>query len=93
MSISPDCGLLWVYVVMLGLPSMKNSKLSHANTALLVPINPCNLRSFLVTGPECTHTAVRLEEDSDSHFLTSDQSIGTCLCLDGIFLTCPKLAK
>ncbi len=50
MSIGPDCGLLWVNVVMLGFPSMKNSRLSHANTGLLIPINPCILGSFLVVG-------------------------------------------
>lgn len=53
LSISPDCGLFWVSVVMLGFPSMKNSGLSHAKTGLRIPINPCILGSFLVAGLAC----------------------------------------
>lgn len=52
MSVSPDCGLFWVNVVMLGFPSMKNSGLSHANIGLLIPINPYISGLVLVVGLE-----------------------------------------
>jgi len=72
---SPARGLFWVNVVMLGLPSMKNSRISHANTGLLIPINPCTLGSFRVAGLENIltqkNTVGFLEGDSDSHFLAS----------------------
>lgn len=51
----------------LGFPSMKNSRLSHVNTGLLIPINPCILGSFLVVGLKYTfivNTAVLLEDDT-----------------------------
>lgn len=98
MCISPDCGLLWVNVVMLGFPCMKNSRPSHASSALLIPINPCIAGSFLVAGMRyisfwTNHTAVLLEEDWLTFSGISDQFFLACMCADGIVLTCPKLNK
>lgn len=50
MSVSPDCGLFWGSVVMLGFTSMKNSGLSQASAGLRLPRNLCFSGSFLVAG-------------------------------------------
>lgn len=82
---SPDCGLFWVHVVMLGLPSMKNSRVSRANTGLLIAINPRVWGSFLVAGLDYIYilrrAAVLLEGNSDSQILACPTPVLAHVCV------------
>ena len=85
---------------MLGFPSMKNSRLSHAKTGLRIPINPC------ISGViPCSWPGVRFHFEQTAlwfswkttlthSFLASPTHyLATRPCLDGIVLTWLKLKK